>query len=90
MRIFSQIYVNEHHPIARGRNAQGSSSTEAGGVSSPESAPDVRVTVSSRAHELADEASVDQAKVDRLKEAIVDGSFQIDSQRIAERIVDLE
>jgi flagellar biosynthesis anti-sigma factor FlgM len=48
------------------------------------------VTVSAQALELAQKASAsaDAAKVDKLRGAIQNGTFQIDRQAIAKRIVD--
>jgi len=45
------------------------------------------VSVSAAAKQLAADSATDTAKVQRLKAAIQDGSFQIDPQRIAQRIV---
>ena len=45
----------------------------------------LEVTVSDRAQELASGA----ARLDELRSAIRDGSFRVDSQRIAERLVGL-
>ncbi|MGA7122848.1 MAG: flagellar biosynthesis anti-sigma factor FlgM [Polyangiaceae bacterium] len=48
------------------------------------------VTVSAQAHELAQKASAsaDAAKVANLREAIQNGSFKIDREAIAKRLVD--
>ncbi len=48
------------------------------------------VTVSAKAHELAQQAATqaDTAKVDHLRSDIQGGTFQIDKQAIAKRIVD--
>jgi len=48
------------------------------------------VTVSAQALELAQKASAsaDAAKVDKLRGAIQNGTFQIDRQAIAQRLVD--
>jgi negative regulator of flagellin synthesis FlgM len=38
----------------------------------------------------ATNAPVDTAKVEKLRAAVLDGSYKIDSQKIADRLVDLE
>jgi negative regulator of flagellin synthesis FlgM len=51
------------------------------------------VRVSREAQELAGARGVevpDQARIDRLKEAIANGSFRIDVDRIASRMIDEE
>jgi negative regulator of flagellin synthesis FlgM len=54
----------------------------------------VTVSLSQKAQELASSqatsasSDVDTAKVDRLKSAIASGSFQVDSSKIASKIVD--
>jgi len=85
MRIPSQIYISQQQ-IAR------SNTTEDGGKAGNAGAPktsdnDVEVSVSAAAKQLAADSATDTAKVQRLKAAIQDGSFQIDPQRIAQRIV---
>lgn len=58
--------------------------------SSPES-PAAEVQISSRARDLALEAgsaSVDAQKVDALKQRIAEGSFRVDSQMIANRMIE--
>jgi negative regulator of flagellin synthesis FlgM len=46
-------------------------------------------TLSTRAPAAAD-APVDTAKVEKLRAAVLDGSYKVDSQKIADRLVDLE
>jgi negative regulator of flagellin synthesis FlgM len=49
----------------------------------------VKVSVSAKAMQLSQASSdADEAKVSRLKSAIADGSFTIDSAKIASKIVD--
>ena len=53
----------------------------------------VKVTVSAKARELAlahSASDVDEAKVASLRSAIQDGTLKVDSQKIADRIVDGE
>jgi flagellar biosynthesis anti-sigma factor FlgM len=53
--------------------------------------PAAEVQISSRARDLALEAgsaSVDAQKVDALKQRIADGTFRIDSQKIANRMIE--
>jgi flagellar biosynthesis anti-sigma factor FlgM len=52
--------------------------------------PAAEVQISSRARDLALEAggAVDAQKVDALKQRIADGTFRIDSQKIATRMIE--
>ncbi len=52
--------------------------------------PAAKVTLSLRAHELAKKSAddADASKVEALRASIHEGSFQIDRQAIAKRIVD--
>lgn len=59
------------------RAASAKAKTPAGGA--------LEVSVSSRAQELASRT----ARIDELRTAIKDGSFRVDSQRIAQRLVGL-
>jgi anti-sigma28 factor (negative regulator of flagellin synthesis) len=49
---------------------------------------DVKVSVSARARKLAGENSMDIEKINRLRESIENGSFAMDFQLVAERIVE--
>lgn len=53
------------------------------------SAEDVHVQVSARGRELSmkTDGEVDTARVDRLKASIASGEFKVDSQRIADRML---
>ncbi len=68
-----------------------SSSTAQPAAGNAERAPTeaAKVSISSEARDLAhNEASVSSQKVETLKAAVKDGSFRVNSQKVAERIVD--
>jgi flagellar biosynthesis anti-sigma factor FlgM len=69
--------------------ARSSSSRKASdsGASGASGRGQVTASVSAKARTLAAEHGIDIDKVERLREAIQSGSFQMDFQRIAERIV---
>jgi negative regulator of flagellin synthesis FlgM len=54
----------------------------------PSGAPPVKVTVSAEARRLADEAKGDEARVDRLRQAVAEGSFRVDTRAVAKKIVE--
>jgi flagellar biosynthesis anti-sigma factor FlgM len=90
MRIPSKIYVNEQTRVAqRGdaavRSQQGSESASRG--VRPGGADDVRVSVSSRARQLAANQDIDTQRVAALKAQVADGSLSIDSARIADAML---
>lgn len=47
-----------------------------------------RVSISAEARALAGEATVDRAKVDRLRQGVASGNLKFDSQLIAQRLID--
>ncbi|MEZ4440207.1 MAG: flagellar biosynthesis anti-sigma factor FlgM [Polyangiaceae bacterium] len=89
MRIPSRIYVNQQAQVDRSQQSGGQGQAQKAQAQKP-AAEDVRVEVSSRAKELAQKDAVNVEKVEALKAAIADGSFQVDSAAIAQRIVDQE
>jgi negative regulator of flagellin synthesis FlgM len=70
--------------------AAGAGSASSSGVAADGAAPDpVKVTVSSKALELSSQTSeASTAKVARLQQAMTDGTFKIDPQAIANKIVE--
>jgi negative regulator of flagellin synthesis FlgM len=95
MRIKTDAYTGGAQGAAnaaasKAREAQARSAHEAG-VAQTESNEAVRVTVSDKARALAasaDASRFDEAKVTSLREAINDGTFKVDAQKIAHKIVD--
>ena len=60
-------------------------------ANSPGQSPAAEVKISARARDLALEAgaaSVDAQKVQALKQSLADGSFRVDSRKIAERMLE--
>lgn len=90
MRIPSRIYVDQQSQINKSQQQAGSDAAGKADSSSKAAEQDVRVEVSSRAKELAAKDTMNVEKVASLKAAIADGSFQVDAQAIAQRIVDQE
>ncbi|MGA3122804.1 MAG: flagellar biosynthesis anti-sigma factor FlgM [Polyangiaceae bacterium] len=78
---------------AAARNKVGTSGAGAAGATSAEAQSAVTVTVSAKARELADAqqasggSDVDEAKVARLQQAVSSGTLDVDSTKIAQRIV---
>lgn len=75
------------NPVGNARAVERADSTTKSSAESPAA----EVKISSRARDLALEAnsaSVDAQKVDALKQRIADGSFRIDSQMIANRMIE--
>lgn len=48
---------------------------------------DVKVNVSAKARELAEQSKVDEAKVARLRDKIEQGEFKIDARAIASKLM---
>ena len=90
MRIPSRIYVDQQSQISKSQQQAGTDAAGKAGSPSKAAEQDVRVEVSSRAKQLAARDTMNVEKVASLKAAIADGSFQIDAQAIAQRIVDQE
>jgi negative regulator of flagellin synthesis FlgM len=87
---FSDQVVPSAQSAKKGLGAQGASGGKAD-ASAPASTTGENVTVSAQAQALASEAAkVDTAKVERLRAAIQSGTFKVDNQAIAKRIVDGE
>lgn len=90
MRIPSRVYGSGQSEVSRTKEtgAQGKTARAKGGSSSSAAAgSDISVSVSSRAIELAGASNRDEARVEALRQAINDGTFQIDKERIAQAIV---
>jgi flagellar biosynthesis anti-sigma factor FlgM len=73
----------------QGQRAAGASKTDTDGAGSPATGADA-VTVSAQARELAQQAAdrTDSARIEHLRSSIQSGTFTIDRQAIANRIVD--
>jgi flagellar biosynthesis anti-sigma factor FlgM len=91
MRIPSRVYGSGQSEVSRTKEAgaQDKASRAKGSSSSRASAAgsDISVSVSSRAIELAGASNRDEARVEALRQAINDGTFQVDKERIAQAIV---
>jgi len=65
--------------------------TDAGGPTQKASEPSAKVDLSSTAAALSDsgavEGSFDQAKVDRIAQAIRDGKFEINAEAVADKLI---
>jgi flagellar biosynthesis anti-sigma factor FlgM len=85
MRIPSLVYISSLQHVARGERA--AESAAPGGEVERRTEADVQVSLSKQARALSDRGS-DGNKVERLQKAIADGSFAIDPQRIAARILE--
>jgi len=77
--------LDQTHSTAKPAGAEAASAKPAARPASED--VDVKVAVSSRAKELAAASKVDQAKVDRLRQAISGGSFKVDSSVVARKLV---
>jgi flagellar biosynthesis anti-sigma factor FlgM len=85
---FSDQVVQSAQSTKKGAPAQGSAGGNAG-APAPLSGTGENVTVSAQAKALSLESTkVDTAKVERLRSAIQAGTFKVDNQAIAKRIVD--
>jgi flagellar biosynthesis anti-sigma factor FlgM len=80
----NQINVDAARPVEGKKPAEPVSSVNA------ESEAPVKVTVSARAKELSRTGGggVDQAKVERLKAALAQGTLKLDAKLVASRIVE--
>jgi len=90
MRIPSRVYISQQQIVSRGHQARSGEEIGDGHAQGLVRPADVQVSVSPRAAELARQGAADARRIERLKQSIADGSFQIDPQRIAERMVDQE
>lgn len=92
MKIPSSVDPRTDRPerIERARSspAEQAKAKSRGEAAQSTAGPGVRATVSARARSLAQEMGIDVGKVSRLREAIENGSFQMDFQLIAERILE--
>ncbi|MBI4957339.1 MAG: flagellar biosynthesis anti-sigma factor FlgM [Myxococcales bacterium] len=89
MRIGSKSYEIQHPPREiRGHGTTGGTDPASAGVAPKAAHGGVKVDVSSEAQRLAAEGAVDTAKIERLRTAIADGSFVVDSAAVAKRLVE--
>ena len=87
---FSDPVVQSAQSAKKGAGAKGAGSA-GGSAGAPGSTSAEKVTVSAQAQALSHQATtVDAAKVERLRSAIQSGTFKVDKQAIANRIVDGE
>jgi negative regulator of flagellin synthesis FlgM len=90
MRI-NDVYRQAANPTdaSSARPAVGSTGSSSEASTDPTAASPVKVTVSSKALELSSQAGeASDAKVARLSQSVADGTFKVDSQAIANRIVE--
>jgi len=71
-------------------NAQSESSVSESGSAVGKLQSTDSVNLSADALRALDEAGFDAAKVDRIKQAIADGSYIVDSKRLAQNFADIE
>ena len=89
--IASRMRRPQEAGAAAGRNAQTSEKpTTNQSASDAVDLTDTSNAVRRAEQALASQPVVDSAKVNRLRDAIADGSYEIDPQRIADKLVDME
>lgn len=92
MRIIDRYGQQNALPLTgpkQGSAAKGSPAGQSGSGATAQPVTGETVTFSAKAKELAEQASVaDAAKVDHLRASIQNGTFKVDPQAIANKIVD--
>ncbi len=91
MRIPGNVYNSQiatHTDRANQAKRADGDDAKAGSTGKTSNVSDITVAVSSRAKELAADSALDMAKVDRLRAAMANGTFGINVDAIAARLVE--
>lgn len=88
MRVIDAYKPHVETPASRASGAEAPKGVSSAEGSARESSPSVKVNVSSKARELLAQGEANLEKVERLRGAIENGSFQIRHDEIAGKIVE--
>ncbi len=94
---FTDMAARARRPQETGNGANGPTNNPAAeqraasaGSSDAVALTDTASAIKQAERALADQPAVDSARVERIRAAIADGSYEIDAQRIADKLVDME